>query len=188
MKEEPEEGSKDLVKKVASGKRIVKKQSIFFDTLKNVGTYILYDILIPAAKATVSDMMKNGTDMILWGEPRGNRRDRDRGTHVSYTSYYDRDRDRDHDRGRDRERPRSRFRLDEIILESRSDANDVLQQMFNILDEYNSVTVAEFLELVDVPDEFTDQNYGWTNLRDAEVKRIREGYIIDLPAPKALPR
>ncbi|HEX9252312.1 MAG TPA: hypothetical protein VF870_08725 [Ignavibacteriaceae bacterium] len=196
---EPEEESKKIVKQVATGKRIVKKKT-FWDTMLNgtlkvVGSYLLFEILIPAAKNMVSDMINNGSDMILFGETKSRRRDRERGrgsSYVSYTSYYDRDRDRG-DRPYDRERRdrvygRSRFDSDEILLPSREEAEEVIQSMFDIYDQYNAVTVSEFLELVGLPDEYTDRNYGWTNLRDIQARRVRDGYIIDLPVPKALPR
>ncbi len=178
---------KKLVKKIVSGRRVVKKESVFLDTLRNVSRYILFEILIPAAKTTISEMMSNGTDMILWGETRRSRHDRDRtGSRVSYTNYFPSTRERD--RERYRERDRSRYRMDEIVLDTRQDADEVLTRLLAILDEYESVTVSEYYEIMGVPSEFTDQNYGWTNLRDAVVQRIREGYIIDLPEPKLLPR
>lgn len=198
-KVESDDGSKKMTKQVASGKRIVRKKS-FLDTflngtLKVVGGYILFEILIPAAKNTISDMINNGSDMILFGEPKSRRRDRERGrgSYVSYTSYYDRDHDRDRyydrdRRDRDRVLGRSRFDSDEILLPSREEAEEVIQSMFDIYDQYNAVTVKEFLELVGLPDEYTDGGYGWTNLRDVQARRVRDGYIIDLPIPKALPR
>jgi len=197
--EEPEEEPKKIIRQVAPGRRVEKKKT-FFDnflngTLKVVGSYIFLEILIPAAKNTLSDMINNASDMMLFGEPKSRRRDRDRGrgSFVSYTSYYDRDRDRDRDRVYDRDRRervlgRSRFNSDEILLPSREDAEEVIQSMFDIYDQYNAVTVKEFLELVGLPDEYTDGAYGWTNLRDIQARRVRDGYIIDLPIPKVLPR
>lgn len=194
----PKEPSSKIIKQVATGKRIVKKKG-FFDTflngtLKVVGSYIVLEILIPAAKNTLSDMINNASDMMLFGEPKSRRRDRDRiGERISYSGYYDRGdrRDRFYDRDRrDRERTlgRSRFNSDEILLPSREEAEDVIQEMFVIFDQYNAVTVSEFLELVGLPDEYTDRSFGWINLRDVQARRVPEGYIIDLPIPKALPK
>jgi len=73
-------------------------------------------------------------------------------------------------------------------LPSREDAEEVLQQMYDILDQYNVVTVSEFLELVGLPDEYTDRNYGWTSSREFQVRRVRDGYVIDLPEPRVLPK
>lgn len=181
---------KKIVRQVATGKRVSK--SVVASTIRSVGNYVLFEILIPAAKNTMSDMINNATDMFLFGEPKTRRRDRERsGPRVSYTNYFDRDRDRDYiyDRDRrDRLYGRSRFNSDEIILPSRDDANEVIQSMFEVFDQYNAVTVSEFLELVGLPDEYTDRNYGWTNLRDVEVRRFRDGWIIDLPNPRPLPK
>ena len=199
QKEEPQEESKKLTRQVATAKRIVRKKtfldSLLNGTLKVVGSYILFDIIIPATKNMISDMINNGSDMILFGEPKSRRRDRDRvSPRVSYTEYYGRDRDRDRGRLDDRERRdsriygRSRFDSDDILLPSREEAEEVIQSMFEVYDQYNAVTVAEFLELVGLPDEYTDQNYGWTNLRDIQTRRVRDGYIIDLPVPKVLPK
>ncbi len=184
------ETKKIVIKQVATGRRITK--NVVITTLKSVGSYILFDILIPAAKNTLSDMINNGSDMILFGEPKAWKRDRERSApRVSYTSYYDRDKDRNrnYDREhRDRVYGRSVFDSNEIILPGRDDAEQVRQSMFDIFDQYGAVTVSEFLELVGLPDEYTDRNYGWTNLRDVEVRRIRDGYIISLPDPRPLPR
>lgn len=183
-----EEPKKVVIKQVAAGRRVTK--NAITTTLNSVGSYILFEILIPAAKNTVSDMINNASDMILFGEPKSRRRDRDRDRpRVSYTSYYDRDRDISYDRERrDRLYGRARFNSDEILLPTREDANEVLQSMFDIFDQYNAVTVSEFLELVGLPDEYTDRNYGWTSLRDVQVRRVRDGYVIDLPNPRPLPR
>jgi hypothetical protein len=188
--QKPDIQKKVVIKQVATGRRITK--NVVSSTLKSVGVYIFLDILIPALKNTISDMINNGSDMILFGEPKARRRDRERpGSRVSYTGYYDRERDRDrlYDRERrDRVYGRSRFNSDEIILSTREDAEEVIQSMFDIYDQYNAVTVSEFLELVGLPDEYTDRNYGWTNLRDVEIRRVRDGYVIDLPNPRPLPK
>lgn len=182
------ETKKVVIRQVTTGKRITR--NVVTSTLKSVGSYILFDILIPAAKNTLSDMINNGSDMILFGEPKVRSRDRERsGPRVSYTSYYDRDRNHYSDRERrDRVYGRSVFNSDDVIIPSRDEAEQVKQSMFDIFDQYNAVTVSEFLELVGLPDEYTDRNYGWINLRDVEVRRVRDGYIVDLPNPRPLPR
>ena len=40
-------------------------------------------------------------------------------------------------------------------------------------------------DLVGVTGNYTDNKYGWTNIRNAEVVRVRDGYRIKLP--RALP-
>jgi hypothetical protein len=57
--------------------------------------------------------------------------------------------------------------------------------MDDIIERYRMVSVADLFDLVGESCSFTDQKYGWTNLRNAEVVRVRDGYMIKLP--KALP-
>ena len=57
--------------------------------------------------------------------------------------------------------------------------------MCELLDIYKTVTVADLKDLVGVTPIYTDNKYGWTNLRNADVQRVRDGYLLKLP--KALP-
>lgn len=187
-----EQKNKEVVKKdiqpVAKAKtkkksEVKKFADVFIaEDITSVKDYIVNDVLIPAAKKAISDIITNGIDMILYGEARGKDRRRDTGSRVSYTKYYERDRDRDYDRGRTR---RSVYDYDDIILDTRGEAEDVLNRMDDLIDAYGMVSVADLYDLVGVSGNYTDNKYGWTNLRNAEVRRTRDGYLLKLP--KALP-
>lgn len=175
-----------IAKAKTKKKSEVKKFADVFiaEDVTSVKDYIVNEVLIPAAKKAISDIITNGIDMILYGEARGKDRRRDSGSRVSYTKYYerDRDRDRDYDRGRTR---RSVYDYDDIILDTRREAEEVLNRMDDLIDNYGMVSVADLYDLVGVQGNYTDNKYGWTNLRNAEVRRTRDGYLIKLP--KALP-
>lgn len=187
-----EQKSKEVVKKdiqpVAKAKtkkrsEVKKFADVFIaEDITSVKDYIVNDVLIPAAKKAISDIITNGIDMILYGEAKGRDRRRDGGSRVSYTKYYERDRDRDYDRGRTR---RSVYDYDDIILDTRGEAEDVLNRMDDLIDAYGMVSVADLYDLVGISGNYTDNKYGWTNLRNAEVRRTRDGYLLKLP--KALP-
>lgn len=72
---------------------------------------------------------------------------------------------------------------DDILFPTRAEATDALDQMIAIIAQYDVVTVADLFESVGVTGEFTDENWGWTDLRGADVQRINEGYVLDLPRP-----
>ena len=173
------------VEKVVSGTVITKKKSsirkfadeFISEDAKNVKSYVVGEVLIPAIKKAISDIITDGIDMILYG---GSRRDgRRSGTadRVSYRSYYDRD-------GRSRE-PRSvaptRYSTDEIILDNRAEAEEVLLRMDELMDTYGLVRVADLYDLVGITGQYTDNKYGWTNIRNAEIVRVRDGYVIKMP-------
>ena len=102
---------------------------------------------------------------------------------VSYRDYNDIS--RSDSRSYDRTRTNSGYSYDDIVLESRGEAEAVLSRMDEIMDEYNIVRVADLYDLVGVTGNYTDNNYGWTNIRNAKIVRVRDGYKIDMP--RALP-
>ena len=72
------------------------------------------------------------------------------------------------------------------MLEDRRDAEAVLEHLIDYTVEYEMASVADFYELVDFPTTYIDNKYGWNDLRNARVLRVRDGYILDLPKPEAL--
>lgn len=146
----------------------------------NVKSYILMDVLVPAIKDAIEDIVTNGIRMILRGET-GSRKSSTAGR-VSYSRYYDR---RDDDRRSSVNRTRTGYSYDEITLDNRGEAEEVLTRMDELIETYGHVSVADLYDLVGITGNFTDNNYGWTNIRNAEVVRVRNGYLIKMP--KALP-
>ena len=168
------------VKKKENGMR--KLTDIFIsEDVSNVKDYIVFDVVVPALKKAVYDLIVGTLDMSLYGgRGSGNRPKADK---VSYRDYNDISR-RD-SRSGDRTRTASGYSYDDIVLETRGEAETVLSRMDEIMEEYNIVRVADLYDLVGVTGDYTDNNYGWTNIRNAKIVRVRDGYKIDMP--RALP-
>lgn len=186
--EKPAEAPK--VDKVVTGDVIQKRKSgvqklaetFLGGDVKDVGSYILNDVMIPAAKDMMYDMVSQGFQRLLFGESRQDRtRDRRR-DYTSYASYY-RGGSRDN-----RQRPATRNRndFDDIILRTREDAEDVLGRMQDLAADYGKCTVADLYNLVGISSKYTDYDYGWTDLRGASISRTREGYLLNLPRTESL--
>lgn len=188
-KAEQEESAieKKKVEKVVSGtvknkkkNEIQKFANVFVsEDIQNVKTYIVMDILIPSLKRALSDIVKNGIDMILYGESGG--RSNSKASKVSYRSYYDKVNDRDYSNNR----IRTGYSYDDIVIESRGEAEEVLDRMNELLSVYKIVSVADLYDLVGITGNYTDNKYGWTDLNSARVVSVRDGYLLKLP--KALP-
>lgn len=181
------------VEKVTSGKVVKQKKSLgkkfaetfLGDNIESVSSYIIYDVIIPAAKNMISDTVSNGIEMLLFGQTRGSRTRRDRGkSYVSYSNYY-KDRDRDRDR-QISQRNRARHNFDDIILESRGEAEEVLSHLVDLTEDYGMASVADLYDLVGVTSNFTDNKYGWDNLSSGRVVPVRGGYLLELPRPIVL--
>lgn len=151
----------------------------------SVKSYVFMEVLIPAIKKLVSDVVTDGISMILYGETGHTKK---RGTasssYVSYRGYYD-DRDRKSDRFAE-PRTKDRFDTSEIIFGTRGDAEIVLEQLGEALDRYGVVRVNDLYDLAGISAPYTGNRYGWSNIRSAEVLPTRDGYIIKMPRPMAL--
>ena len=186
-KEKEKNREEKKVEKIISGNAKAKKKSEFSkfadvfvsEDAGNVNSYILMDVLVPAVKKAISDIVTNGIDMLLYGETGVHKRN-GASSKVSYRSYYDRS-----NRSSSSSRTRSGYSYDDIILDNRGEAEEVLSRMDEIVATYGTVSVADLYDLVGITGAYTDNKYGWTDIRSASVVRVRDGYMIKLP--RALP-
>ena len=194
----PEERPK--MKSIVKGPVVQQKPSFmskfkdsFLGEGGNIGEFVVYDILIPAFRNTVSDMGFGLIEM-FFGRGRGggygynDRVVRDRGrSYVSYNSVSERDHGRGRDDRRDMDRgDKARHDFGNIVYTSRGEAEDVLSHLVDLTIEYGEATVAAFYELSNIESTHVDNRYGWTNLRDAYTERVRNGYIIRFPQVRPL--
>lgn len=190
---------KRVEKPVVTGKVVQRKKPLgkkFMETffggedVDSVIRYVIGDVLIPAAKDTVSDAISQGIERMLFGETRSTRRQSGyRSTGPSgYTSYNrmsSSTRNRDEPRQMSR-RSRANHDFNEIILATRAEAEEVIERLYDLVDRYNQATVSDLYDLVGETPSFTDEKWGWTDLRGAGARRISGGYLLDLPRPEPL--
>lgn len=173
------------VQKKSFGKKLAGS-IVSEDSSKNsVMDYILYDVLIPAAKSTISDVVTGGIEMLLFGEKRSSnsRIGRSRGTsYVNYNGYSRGDSRRERERPRDR---RGHIWDDEVLFDTRGEGERVIDRMMDIADQFEYVSVADLYSMIGMDGQYTDNNYGWTlkMVRDATISRVRNGYILDITRP-----
>lgn len=159
---------------------------------RGVASYVMFDVLIPAAKDMVADAMSMGVEKMLFGDVRsssrrGGSRSGSSGPYVSYNRFAP-----GSSLGRRDEptipsrRARATHDFDEIILATRVEAEEVVDRLFDLVSRYESATVADLYELVGVSGNYTDDKWGWTDIRGAGVTRVRNGYLLDLPKPTPL--
>lgn len=166
----------------------------FFDRdAKDIKTWLIQDVLIPTAQDTILDMIQ----MMFFGEVNRGRygsrsRERDRDGRTNYRSCYRgesygsrsrRSSRRDEDRYY---REDDRIDCRNIVLRNRADAEDVIDGMRDRLKRDGTVSVADLLDLVDLPGDYTDNNWGWDHERDFGIKRVSSGFLIDVVEPRYL--
>lgn len=180
------------VEKVVTGGARTKKRSeiqkfadVFIsEDVESVKTFVIRDVLIPAMKKAISDIVVNGIDMLLYGEAGRSRRNGNGGTKVSYQGYYANGNNR-----RESAAPRNRtgYDYDSILFTTRGDAEAVLVELEELIAQYGVASIMDLYSAAGLQCDYTYDKYGWTNLRNAQVVRARmeDGYYIKLP--KALP-
>ena len=160
---------------------------------KAVGGYILWDVMLPALKDTVADVATQAVERLLFGESRSTlRRTAGRGQ-VNYSRYSQATRLGYRENRPEQTRPpagrrpaRQQNDFEEIILQTRGEAEMVRDRLFDLVDRYAAATVSDLYDLLGITPDYTDGKWGWYNLSGLDIVRISSGYLLDLPQPESL--
>jgi len=185
------------IRPVTEGKATRRRKSLrkqFSSTfvagdLKTSVKYVMFDVFLPAARDMIVEAGQQGIEKLIFGDSRrrGARVPPSGPTgHISYNRYSAMgSRFSGPQRAISRE-ARARHDFDEIVLDDRSEAEEVIDRLFDLVSRYESASVADLYELVGLGSTHIDHKWGWTDLQGAGVSRIRGGYLLDLPEPSPL--
>lgn len=180
------DAEKKQLSPVVNGKIVRKKKSEvrkFVDMFvaedkETMKSFIFEDVIVPAGKKIISDIV----DAILYGESGGGSKSRRPGSRISYNSITD-------DRRERRNYASVRgpgYDYGDVVVPNRGAAEELLDQLDAVIDQYGTASVADMYDLLGVTHNYTDNNYGWTNIATAQPVRLRDGqYTIKMP--KAMP-
>ena len=179
--------NKDSVKIKKQSKAKKTLRSFIAEDVGSVKSYIFSDVLVPAIKDTIIDMVQNGIELLINGGV-SDRKYRKKGSRFirddrdNYTRYYREDKEE-----RRRSRRDDQIDEDDITLNSRAEAEQVLDSMCEAIDHYDAVSVANLYDLLGIDcTSYTAQNWGWFDLSSASVSKVAGGYKLNLPRPKYL--
>lgn len=165
----------------------IKEQFIAEDG-KTVTEYIAKDVVVPLVKGMIQSVVNTAVDMMLYGGG-GNPNYRNnvsgyRSNNVSYKPYYDQRNSSNNNSYYSKPRTNYGYEYNEIVFESRADAEAVFYRMMEIINAYGVVRVADYLEISGRESNYTDNNYGWPSLEGVQIRRARDGgYFLDLQRP-----
>lgn len=160
------------------------------ETVDDVKSWLIADVVVPGIKNTILDML----GMMFFGGGDYSRRDRSRGydrERVSYNSYYSSGR-RESRSSRDRrdrdDGPRRDGKIDyrNIIFRDRRSAEALVDELHRRIEVYEQVSIAEMFDLMEITGKYTDNNWGWTRKSDIGIRRVSNGYLIDVAEAEAL--
>lgn len=175
-------------RKKSFGQKI--KESLFQnredgDTVSN---FALGEVIIPTIKDMLWTVVSGSLEMILFGEVRNSRPRRSgiggNSNYTPYNSFYNGN--PAGVSGQNKKRPNvNRGNFDDPILETREDAYSVVGYLADRIQDYGFASVADLMDAMDQESSFVDLNWGWTNVSEAQVHRVREGWAISLPKVEA---
>lgn len=179
-------------KKVANGK--IRKPSLGQELLSifvpedvsNLRDYIIKDLIIPNAK----DLIWNTVGAILYpgSDPKSYGRRPSNADKISYEKYSKRNNNSRVYYESDRyERIQSRESklIREVFVETRGEAEEIVQRMEETIATYGFVSVADLCDFAGIDSDYTLNNYGWISLGTVKINHVRGGWVVKFP--KALP-
>ncbi len=175
---------KNVQKVVKSEVKVKKKSGLRKLVDVFVGTDGLEDIkenLSSDIRKTISNTLTDTIQTLLVGGPQGRNNSAYRNERPSYRNSYN-------SNGRVSDRSaRSVYDYDDLIFDSRGEAEMVLKNMDEVIATYKAVSVADMYDFAGVSCNYTDNRYGWTNLSEAKVVRVTGGgYSLKLPPAEPL--
>lgn len=192
---------KKEVVRVTRNKATLRKKPLhkkFLDAFRpedNVGfvEYTLLEVLVPGIKDAMADAVHGTIDNALGTSSRGRRRHHRDGGYTSYNRMSDArprgrgSRDRDDDR-RDSRRREARVADDvrEVILDTRVEAEEVLDSLIELTSKYDVATMRDLLRLIGETPNPIHEDWGWYDFRGSRIHRVGGGYLLDLPRPEPL--
>lgn len=190
---EPQRTQKPEEKKVQSvvtGNVTIKKKSgvqKFFESfiqedLHKVKEYAIRDVIVPKSKQIILDIVNNGLSLLFFGEVNHKTKQTLNGQRVSYAKFYGDQRNSGYSDVQKAQPARPVFDFDNIVLDSRADAEQVLMQLDELISTYGHATVADLYDSLSITStNHCDNNYGWYNLSSASTKLTQGGYKLVLP-------
>ena len=169
------------LKKKSEGSKILN--ALFGnDDAKSVGSYILYDVLIPAAKDMIFDSVMGGLSMRLFGTDRGYSR-MPRRTMTNYQGISQKTRvinnpSRPTNRARS---VRSKIYNDDIEFDNKAEAYQALDILLSEIEKNGYATIATLYQYCQIPSDYVDNNIGWTDLSDVRIRTVGSKAVMILP-------
>lgn len=140
-------------------------------------------VVIPEIKKIVLEVI----DVFLHPDGKRSYTGRGTGTKISYRDYYNRGNDYPREELGRKSAVTSVMDYDNVVFDSRGDAEVVLQSMDEVISHYGVISIADYYDLCEIDEvSYTANKYGWKDIRNAQVVRTGHNeYKIKLP--RAMP-
>lgn len=173
-------------RKKTLGRRI--RESFAGEDAQSVGQYVLFQVIVPQLKDLILEIGESALRRALFGDAsKGYSSRKSKG----YTAYGSASQGavlkaKTSESSQQRERSDE---FDEIIVETRGDAQEVMDKMANLIETYGMASVNDLKSAVGLTGKFTDDKWGWVTMGGTDIRRVggnTPGYLLIFPRPEAL--
>lgn len=185
------------VQKVVAGEVVIKKKGIgqkikdifIHADPRSVATFVVASVLIPAARNMLYDAGSEAWKRMLFGDSAPRNYNQGITTKISYNYPVNR-----HPR-----EPRTAPPIEvgprraargpgtmTILVETREEAELVLESLQDIVSQYDVASVADLNDLIGAEPNHVDNKWGWVFLHESKIYQVRDGFNLELPAPEPI--
>lgn len=188
---------REKVERVTSAETVRRKRGLgtrFKETFiggdaRSATDHVVFSVVVPEVRDMLYNAFVAGMETMIYGESKAHRRGSGSGYpgmgHVRYDRMGPSAAKPPEPRLLSR-RSRARHDFDDVVISSRSEAEEVIDRLFDLLSRHGSASVADLYELTGVQSSHVDMKWGWTELRGARAIGRNGRYMLDLPEPEPL--
>lgn len=161
------------------------KETFIQEDVKTVRDYVIDEVVVPGFKNLILDCLSMFFFKESYEGKRGRKDDYD-----DYTMYYKsgkkkkKKKKRDYDEDDEDDERLTDYR--NIVVKRRDDAEEVVKELRRRIKKYDKASVADLFDLIGKTGKYTDNNWGWTDKEDIGIRRVPNGYLIDVAEAELL--
>lgn len=167
-----------------------RTRSLFVgDGSENIPEFVVLDVVIPAIKDLLYDVVTEGSHRALFGSGSMGRGRSGRSSSSTYQQYnrpVTRRNDPPPERPALERKERATHDFSRLTFRKIGEAEAIIDRLSELISQYGSARVSDFYDAIGLTADFTDEGFGWTDIRHARIRRVRDGYILDLPRTQQL--
>lgn len=172
-------------------------KSIFAGDARTISEYLMETVIIPKFQDILLDTINKGGEYLVYGETKASRLSTNRRSSIYYSGI-GREADRKLDRierygtletreiGDSGNKNYDTDYYSDLVFRDRRQAEEILSRMYEDLQDYECCTILSLKSMMGHHTTHTDEKYGWEDLTGSRIKKVRGGWLLELPRAKHL--
>lgn len=153
------------------------------DAASSFGKDLLTNVIVPILKRGASTTLKTAVEWLFGDGDRTAISSTTRVNRSSVVSFIDYGRESERARRANAGRSRRSMRIDDFIFSNKDDAQKVLNELTNIIDQYGFASINDLYDICNKSCPYTGEEYGWFTPSNFSLHYDTgyDGYVLDLP-------